>query len=485
MLWAALLLPRLPLEVYARAWSDDEAGRPFAVTSGGTRPQIVDANAAARDTGIRRGQPLAAALALAPSLVVRERDPEAEARALEAVAVGVLASTPMVSLEPTSAVLAEIGGSLALFGGIDPLRSRLDAVPRVRGHVPRIGIAPAPLAALALARMRRDEPIRTLATLAAALDDIPLAALGLPARARDTLAAAGVRTIGAAAKLPRAGLARRFGAETVVLLDRVLGRVPDPRLPWTPPPVFEARIELPAPAHDVQALGFALQRLLREMAEWLAARGLGVQRFEARLVHERWQRERLHRRATTLALALATPSRSFPHLATIVRERLARVDLPAQVEGSELATLSTAPLAGRPLGLLPGDDADTPEVPLVDRLRARLGDDAVLRLGAIADHRPERAQAERASAGDAAATAGAPRPLWLLDTPQPLADALMRAPWALHDGPERIESGWWDGGDVRRDYHVAQTPDGARAWIFRDHRRGTDDGDWWLHGWFA
>src|SRR5204862_144244 len=24
-----------------------------------------------------------------------------------------------------------------------------------------------------------------------------------------------------------------------------------------------------------------------------------------------------------------------------------------------------------------------------------------------------------------------------------------------------------------------------RAWIFRDHRHGTDDGEWWLHGWFA
>ena len=52
-------------------------------------------------------------------------------------------------------------------------------------------------------------------------------------------------------------------------------------------------------------------------------------------------------------------------------------------------------------------------------------------------------------------------------------------------GPERIETGWWDGADVRRDYYVAQTPGGGRAWIFRDHRRGTDDGEWWVHGWFA
>jgi len=53
------------------------------------------------------------------------------------------------------------------------------------------------------------------------------------------------------------------------------------------------------------------------------------------------------------------------------------------------------------------------------------------------------------------------------------------------DGPERIESGWWDGGDCRRDYFVAENPDGEIVWIYRDHRRGTDDGEWWLHGWFA
>ena len=26
----------------------------------------------------------------------------------------------------------------------------------------------------------------------------------------------------------------------------------------------------------------------------------------------------------------------------------------------------------------------------------------------------------------------------------------------LLEGPERIESGWWDGGDIARDYYVAQ-----------------------------
>ena len=79
----------------------------------------------------------------------------------------------------------------------------------------------------------------------------------------------------------------------------------------------------------------------------------------------------------------------------------------------------------------------------------------------------------------------APRPLWLLAEPQPLAALLERQPWVLREGPERIESGWWDGRDVRRDYYVAENPNGEIVWIYRDHRYGTDDGEWFLHGVFA
>ncbi|HQR12758.1 MAG TPA: DNA polymerase Y family protein, partial [Casimicrobiaceae bacterium] len=78
-----------------------------------------------------------------------------------------------------------------------------------------------------------------------------------------------------------------------------------------------------------------------------------------------------------------------------------------------------------------------------------------------------------------------PRPLWLLAEPQPLAHLFEKTPWILRDGPERIESGWWDGADVRRDYFIAESPEGELQWIYRDHRYGIEDGEWFLHGVFA
>jgi len=47
-------------------------------------------------------------------------------------------------------------------------------------------------------------------------------------------------------------------------------------------------------------------------------------------------------------------------------------------------------------------------------------------------------------------------------------------------GPERIETGWWRGADIQRDYFMVETSQGTRWWIFQR----LDDGRWFLHGCF-
>ncbi|NUP86955.1 MAG: hypothetical protein HUU30_14555 [Burkholderiaceae bacterium] len=51
-------------------------------------------------------------------------------------------------------------------------------------------------------------------------------------------------------------------------------------------------------------------------------------------------------------------------------------------------------------------------------------------------------------------------------------------------GPERIETGWWDGALVLRDYYIAATPEGSLVWVFR-HRLPGQAGPWFLHGRFG
>ncbi|MCC6194222.1 MAG: DNA polymerase Y family protein [Burkholderiales bacterium] len=485
MLWACLLFPSLPLDVFARAQRNDSV--PLVVGSGGHYPRVVVANAAARRAGIRDGQLVSGAFALAPELALRDRDPDAEARALAQLATWTLTFTPMACVAPPNAVVADIGASLRLFGGLPRLVARLAGGTHALGYDHRLGIAPTSGAALLLARAGRTQAVTDRARLPEVLGPLPLALVDLEDTTRATLREAGVTTFGQAAALPRDGLARRFGPAILARIDHALGRAPDPRAPFVPPPRFEGRLDLPAPVHEAEALGFGVQRLVRDLADWLAARGLGAVRVTLTLAHERYLRQR-GLPATEVPFALGAPARTLVHLLGVLRERLARLTLPAPVEAMTLATDETAPLPGRNLGLLPGDDADKVEVPLADRLRARLGENALHRFVPHAEHRPERAMRDlplTPARAKAFALPDAPRPLWLLPEPEPLAPHIETRPFVLRDGPERIESGWWDGGDVRRDYYVADTPDGATAWIYRDLRYGIDDGEWFLHGYFA
>ena len=113
-----------------------------------------------------------------------------------------------------------------------------------------------------------------------------------------------------------------------------------------------------------------------------------------------------------------------------------------------------------------------------ERLRSRLGDDAVYAVGAQGDHRPERAWRRDAPSLALQALGPNRRPGWLLPAPEPLD---IDQPRVL-SGPERIESGWWDGADARRDYYVLELADGRTAWAFQAPAEGPG---WWVQGWFA
>ncbi len=224
MLWAAFDFPSLALDVFARAWPPQMHARPFVVDSGGHVPRIVALNDAARAAGLREQMLLSAAYALAPELVQQARDLPAEQAALAQLATFALGFTPTVSLVPPSAWVAEIGGSLRLFGGRAKLVARLVEGMQTRGFAARVGVAPTAIAALAFARAGQPAAVASIDALPPALDGIALVHFDLPEAARTTLAAAGVRTFGEADRLPREGLARRFGPSLVATLDRAAGR---------------------------------------------------------------------------------------------------------------------------------------------------------------------------------------------------------------------------------------------------------------------
>ena len=461
-------------------------------------------------------------------------------QALERLGAGAQRLTPRISLEPPDGLLLEIKGSLHLFGGVAGLSREMAAECARLGMPCTLAVAPTPLAALALARAARTlggrsspraasilPTVTDPAQLVGKVSPLPLAMLRWPRDTLDRLARIGVRTIGEALRLPRAGFARRFGAAQLQALDRLVGRASDLKDRFEVRARFRRRRELTYELESHAALLAVLEPLLGELGEFLQARQCGVLALECRLRHRVVP-------PTCCVLRLAAPLADPAQLAALLGERLSALVLPEPVRSCELRS---GPLVARVLdsGRLwqPGEQgggaaAQAPE--LIERLRARLGAEAVQGLRAVEDHRPEAAwqarepvalasvaqwpsgqgpsgQAWRTGAGGQGAGAAqcpslgaghparascagarrfAARPLWLLRVPRLLSerDGLPRRRGALRllGEAERIETGWWDGGEVARDYYIAQDVRGARLWVFREreppHR-------WFLHGVFG
>lgn len=452
---------------------------------------VCACDAAAAAAGVGPGMALNSALALLPGLHVLARDVVAERTLLEAVAARAAAGfTPRVALDPPDGVLLEVRGSLRLFGGVRRLVALLREQLQSMGVEPRLALAPTPLASLWFARSGEEVALRDRDGLASRLAPLPLACARWPGKSVDALATMGVRAIGDCLRLPRDGFARRFGPELLRSLDRALGRAPDPRAAFASQERFVARRDLEPEIADTERLGRAIVPLLDELCRCLQARARGVAAIELRLMHRDTP-------ATRVLLRFAEPVSRVERMAGLLRERLARIELPAPVRAVRVRSGPPVEVSGEDGDLFARDRRVATGVPqLVERLRARLGADAVQGLHLVPEHRPEYAwkngdihHFRALENGECPHFSHSRRPLWLLAQPQ----AIEGDEWPRHEGrleieegPERIESGWWDGRDVQRDYYVARGLTGVRLWVFRDRRRrGDGAGGWFLHGVFG
>jgi protein ImuB len=280
----------------------------------------------------------------------------------------------------------------------------------------------------------------------------------------------GISKIGEVLQLPREGLAKRCGQELIDDLDRALGTLPEPRQFFAPPARFDATLELPGAVTHAEGVLFAARRLLVQLEGLLAARQAGVRRFSLSLFH-------LRKKTTAIEINLASPAREAERMARLLREKLGAVSLREPVEAIRLEAADFAPLGERSRGMFGDAPAEGEDwARLAERLQVRLGAGSIHGLTTQPDHRPEYAW-RRVEPGDwdpREFRQPGPRPLWLLDPPRRLG----QADCELLAGPERIECGWWDGDEAKRDYFIARS-EASLVWVYRE------SGDWFMHGLFA
>ena len=462
-LWLGVHFPNLGLEVCLRQLATD-ATDIVAVLVEDSR--VMATNDVAVAAGIMPGCSLATAVGICSELASFPRDAPAEEARLRLLAEMALRFTSHISLAEPDGLRLEVGRSLRLFGGLEALCDEVELLYRELGHDVRLGVADTPLAAEVLARAGKKT-----------LEEVPLVRTHLAPDAVERFSNMGITRLGQVLALPGAELGRRFDPALLEYLDRLVGRAPDPQDILVPTETFASVVHLVSSVEDGNALLFPVRRLAGELASWLAARRLGATEIV-------WTFTALHGEEASLAVRFARARNDAETLFDHTRLRFEGFRPPSEVMSVSLRAESLCLLKAATRPLLPevpgaGIGGDSSALELVDRLAARLGDEALSGIRTVDDHRPERAwrreQPQSRRGNRQRAQGELPvRPIWLLPTPAPI-----RVEDFTRLGEcERIETGWWDGA-VARDYFVAIACDGRLCWLFHEKN------SWFLHGYFA
>jgi protein ImuB len=300
----------------------------------------------------------------------------------------------------------------------------------------------------------------------------------------------GLRSIGDCLRLPREGFARRFGPQRLLELDRALGRLPDPRTSWRAPERFCADYEMTEEQSDRELLLAICRELLLSLERFLLTRQLGAQSVLFSFFH-------LNDSATQLRLGCAEAERMTDRWFDLLRIRFENLTLPEPVISVRLRGGRTQALRAESGHLrfqskTAGQALRFSIAHLAERLVARIGNQSVAGVATVAEHRPQLAWRPQGLLSDKTANTllmirtDLRRPLWMLPEPAllpvdqgyPLHQGRLR----ILEGPERLETGWWDEDSIARDYYTAVNPRGMRLWVFRNRNRNAS---WYLHGIFG
>lgn len=498
---ACVDVPALPLQLL---WRREPGWRALpTVVVDEDRPQGVVrwASEAARAQRVLPGQRYATALSLCPGLRAAVVLPEEIAAAVDALAARLHQLSPEVTrsegepgtlwlggaglaaLFPSAtawgqamaAALAELGLGGVVVVGFS--RFATCAIARGLGH--ELGPERGPVAPALVRVFARDADERACARV------VPLDRVDVAPGLRDALARLGVTTLGQLVALPGGGILERFGAAAHRLYQLAAGEAWDPLAPEPPPEAPDERLILDEPVTDAERLSFALKggldRLLARLAE--RRRALTALYLELRLRHAVGKIER-----RVDCIKPATPTLDGRALLGLCRLRLEHQ--PPAVEVVELRVWADDVAATREqLALFaerPRRDRAAADAALA-RLRAELGDDAVVRAVLRPGHLPEaRFGWERL------VRVPAPRPA--VERPRLLVRRVLARPlllppqppsvrddgWVLSGlahgavtrivGPYVISGGWW-ATELHREYHFAETRRGDCLWLYYDRAR--------------
>lgn len=503
------------LVVWCPDWPLTAAGTDPAVpaivlTSG----RVSACTAAARTTGIRRGQKLRDAQRYCPDVVVLDEDPEGETRAFEQVVAAVEEICPRVEVVRPGLAAIPARGPSRYYGGEDVVAGLVRDAVLNQDLVCAVGVADGTFAANLAARaaLDDDDGLRLVpsADTREFLASHPVSVLEMP-ELTSVLVRLGVRTLGVLAALPAADVLARFGSEGTRAHRLASGLAARPPAARSPGEDLSAHIEFDPPIDQSEPAVFAAKSLADLMHAKLGERGLACVRIEVEAgTSDGQSRSRLWRHDGRLS-SLAVAER--------VRWQLDAWRTAGQLTGS-LAYLLLNPDqvvidTGRQLTLWGQTENDEQVARAAARIQVMLGHPAVTRPQLAGGRGPaervlkvpwgdtmtpalpsDRPWPGRLPQPSPAVVPPNPRPVKVLDASGTLVEvsgrSVVSAPpaWLVVDreelavtswtGPWPVREYWWERSRARRCARFQVTTDDGRAWLLT-----IENGQWSVEAIYA
>jgi protein ImuB len=378
------------------------------------------------------------------------------------------------------------------------------------GYFPlRIAIADTPGAAWAIAHFamsERNERISFVWILppehgVKGIASLPVEALRIPDRVAVWCHELGLHRIGDVMGFPSAELRRRLGEGLVLRLEQLMGTRKEILLPYVPQPRFEEHLWLEFPAQSWETLSLHLSSLLQRLGQQLLTHNSGALGLLVRFLCE-------DHSTVTLPVDLFRPTCDSRHLSELIELAFRQRHFSSPVVGIDIVATHVTSLEFQQTTLFSDGEREVTSSEwgdLLERLSSRLGTDRVCYAVLNPDHEPEKAyfwqpclldhkfKKPRTRAVSLLSQRSRPIRLFREAIPIQVITAVPSGvPYRLqyqgrtHDivrwwGPERIQTGWWRGQPIARDYYRVELPNGAHFWIYRR----LEDGSWFLHGAFG
>lgn len=494
MLFVCLRFPYLPLEVFNKRYHDCE---PRVVEEA---RQVLVASKSAEHLGITTGMAVATARALMDGAVsasmgsvIYPRDHDREQQRLHQLSLLAYRFTPLVSCYQADTVVMDVGSSLRLYKGLSALLHRLAELLETLPHDYCCGIANTAKAAWLLSYCeplsleRQDASIPNATTVKRQLSALPVTLLVEFPQVAQRLQYCGIKQLGQLLALPYATLAKRFDMAFVHYLQEMTGERVECHTSLVLAPEFCRSVDCSYAVNDWQLLLLPIKKLLMELCDFL-----NKQQLQCNEIHwHLWSADQQHIDFTVSC------QRVFSQWATLLELteiKLSHMTLDMAVHAVELRCKQFSRVQLSTRSLFEQDQLSQEQFQaLIARLTMRFSKSHVYQLQQKDSHIPELAYEQLAATDDCCQqiqqAVSTNRPCWLLTPPQPLQwrqqTLCWRGPLQILQGPERIESNWWQQA-VSRDYFVALHHNAQRCWIFRDRlQHDRLQPQWFIQGLFA